>query len=659
MVEITQAQRLLSVETSLGADVFILQSVEGEEFLSKPFSFVLEMFANKPQTKIDKLLGQSVNWTIKDGDDARVFNGIVHQFDVGKQQADGVSSYIMRVQPWFSLLQHTSDCKVFQNKTVLQIIKTVFDEFGFNDYKLSVNAKPPSRDYCVQYNETAFDFVSRLLTEEGLFYFFTHEKNKHTMVIADSKSAYVKSKEEKMRLGGAMKVERCIQYWQSCYRYGTGSYVQTDYDFTAPKMDLLTKVKTLNKRKDNDKLSYFSYPGCYSKKQDGNNISQRLMQMIETDECVIEAQSSYRGLSAGTSFKLDEESYVIIRIAHHAEDHTHVSGGRGQQRYINNFSCILSDTPYRPPIKNIVKPRIQGVQTAVVVGPSGEEIYTDKYGRIKVQFFWDRYGENNEKSSCWVRVAQVWAGNQWGGLCLPRVGDEVVVNFLDGDPDKPLVIGSVYNGEQVPPYALPDQKTITGIKTHSTKEGQASDSNEISFDDKKDSELFYSHAQKDRHGVIENDDTLEVKHDCKVTIDNDYQLTVSEGNYTQEIKKGKRTTTIEQDEKLTVSKGAREVNVEQGNASLTVAKGNHSVKVSMGHDELTVSQGNQTTTVSLGKSTTKAMQGIELVVGQNSVKIDQTGVTIKGMMIKINGQAMTQVNASGMLQLKGGITMIN
>lgn len=642
MTNIVQDKRLLSIETSLGDDVLLLQSVEGEEFFSQPFSFTLGMFANIPQPrdKIEQLLGQSVNWTIQDGDGSRVFNGIVHKMDAIQEVANASVCYIMHVQPWFSLLKYNADCKVFQNKTALQIVQDIFQTLSFNDYELTVNVELSKREYCVQYNETAFDFVTRLLAEEGLFYFFTHQKGKHVMVIANDQTAYLRNPEDPLRMSASVSSGRSVQSWQNSYSYGPGAYLQTDYDFTSPTLDLLTRVKTVNHRAGNDKLDYFLYPGSYRKKQEGNLITQYRMQMIETDECVVRAQSSYRGLTAGTRVTLNGDPYVITRIAHHAKDHTHVAGSAGQQFYSNDFTCIPADISYRPP-KSLSKPTISGVQTAIVVGPSGEEVYTDKYGRIKVQFFWDRYGTTDEKSSCWVRVAQIWAGNQWGGLFLPRVGDEVVVNFLEGDPDKPLVVGSVYNGAQGSPYLLPDQKTITGIKTRSTKGGEASASNELSFDDKKDNELFYCHAQKDRKTLIENDDSLDVKHDYTVTVTNDYQLSIDEGNYTQTLKKGKRVTTIEQSDVLTVAKGERTISVEQGN------------------DQLTVSQGNQTISINLGKSTTKAMQGIELVVGQNSVKIDQTGVTIVGMMVKINGQTMTQINASGMLQLKGAFTMIN
>jgi type VI secretion system secreted protein VgrG len=266
-----------------------------------------------------------------------------------------------------------------------------------------------------------------------------------------------------------------------------------------------------------------------------------------------------------------------------------------------------------------------------VVGPPGEEIWTDKFSRVKVQFHWDRLGKVDDKSSCWIRVAQPWAGSKWGAIFIPRIGQEVVVDFLEGDPDQPIIIGSVYNNAQMPPYELPANQTQSGVKTRSSKGGGSANFNELRFEDKKGSEDIYFHAEKDFHRLVENNDDLKVGYDQTIEIEN---------NRTENVKKGNETITIE--------------------------KGNRDTTIKMGNDSLTISMGNQTTKISLGKSETEAMQSIELKVGQSSVKLDQMGVTIKGMMIKIEGQVqvdvkglMTNVNGTAMLNLKGGITMIN
>jgi type VI secretion system secreted protein VgrG len=283
------------------------------------------------------------------------------------------------------------------------------------------------------------------------------------------------------------------------------------------------------------------------------------------------------------------------------------------------------------------KPIVQGPQTAVVVGPSGEEIYTDKYGRVKVQFFWDRLGSKDEKSSCWIRVAEPLAGKNWGAVFTPRIGHEVVVEFLEGDPDRPLITGSVYNNDMMPPYALPDNKTQSVLKTRSSKGGGSDDFNELRIEDKKGSEEIYFHAQKDFNRVVENNDTLKVG-----------SPQADDGSQTIEIYKDRTET------------------VKTGNEKVTVAQGNRDVEISMGNESLAIKMGNQTTKLDLGASSLEAMQSITLKVGQNSITIDQMGVTIKGMMISIQGQiqtqvkgTMTQINGDAMLQMQGGITMIN
>jgi type VI secretion system secreted protein VgrG len=277
------------------------------------------------------------------------------------------------------------------------------------------------------------------------------------------------------------------------------------------------------------------------------------------------------------------------------------------------------------------EPTVQGPQTAIVVGPKGEEIFTDKFGRVKVQFHWDRIGKKDDNSSCWVRVAQPWAGKNWGAIFIPRIGQEVVVDFLEGDPDQPIIIGSVYNALQMPPYDLPANKTQSGLKTRSTKNSGSANFNELRFEDKRESEDIYFHAEKDFHRVVEHDDDLQVGNDQTIVIQN---------NRTENVKKGDETITIE--------------------------KGNRETTIKVGNETLTISTGNQTTKISLGKSETEAMQSIELKVGPSSIKLDPTGVTIKGMKIMIEGQVqvdvkgvITNINGSAMVNIKGGITMIN
>ena len=286
------------------------------------------------------------------------------------------------------------------------------------------------------------------------------------------------------------------------------------------------------------------------------------------------------------------------------------------------------------------EPVVQGSQTAVVVGKSGEEIWVDNHGRVKVQFHWDRDGRKDENSSCWVRVASTWAGKNWGFIQIPRIGQEVIVDFLEGDPDRPIITGRVYNADQTPPYTLPANQTQSGVKSRSSKSGGSDNFNEIRLEDKKGSEQIFIHAEKDLKTEVENDETRQVDHD--------------------------RTTTVKNNDALTVKQGNQTVVLEMGNQEVTLKQGNQQITLKMGNQATTLDMGNLTAKASLGKIAYEAMQGIELKVGQNTVTIDQTGVTIKGLNVSVEGQiqtevkgVMTNVKGDGMLVVKGGITMIN
>jgi type VI secretion system secreted protein VgrG len=308
--------------------------------------------------------------------------------------------------------------------------------------------------------------------------------------------------------------------------------------------------------------------------------------------------------------------------------------------YQNSFTSIPASTNFRPS-RITPKPMIHGIQTALVVGPSGEEIWTDKYGRVKVQFYWDREGKKDDKSSCWIRVGHPWSGKNWGAIHIPRIGQEVLVSHMEGDPDRPLITGMVYNAETMPPYGLPDNKTQSGIKTRSSKNGGSDNFNELRFEDKKDQEEVYFHAEKDFNRVVENNDSLKVGFDKK-----------DDGNQSIEIFNN-------QDVKIGTSQS------KDGSQTIQIWK-NRSTELKMGNDDLHLDMGNQTTKLDLGQSQTEAMQSIELKVGQSSIRLDQMGVTIKGMMITIEGQMMTEVKGmmtqvigNAMLQAQGAITMIN
>jgi type VI secretion system secreted protein VgrG len=701
----TQDRALIAVNTPLGKDVLLLLGFSGREEMSRPFSYTLEMLSPKDALAAKDIVGKSVTWVVRrSGGSPRYFNGVVSCFLAGGHQIRGLRYYRAEVVPALWFLKRTTDCRIFQNKTAPQIIEQIFKDLGFTAYKLNLRATYATREYCVQYRETDLAFVSRLMEHEGIFYFFSHENGKHTMTLADQKSAYVDCPEADVEASVGSHATGQITSWEHQLAFRSGKVAQQDYNFETPSTDLMTKSTSIVPLPDNKKYELYDYPGDYPDKGVGGELTKVRMEEEEAPAEVVQGASTCSTFAVGGKFKLKKhessaevgKAFAITAIEHFAREASYAPGEIEGQDYGNKFTCIPDSVTFRPAR---VTPRavVRGPQTAVVVGPKGEEIYTDKYGRVKVQFFWDREGKKDENSSCWIRVAQGWAGKSWGIVFNPRIGQEVLVDFLEGDPDRPIITGRVYNADQMPPYTLPANQTQSTVKSRSSKGGAAANFNELRFEDKKDSEEIYFHAEKNFNRVVENNDTLKVGYEKKdkgdqtievfnnqtvtigagkgnasdgsqtLTVYKDRTATVETGNETLTVKKGNRTVTVETgDDTHDVKKGNRTVTVETGNDTHDIKKGNRAVTIDMGNDTLTIKMGNQTTKLNLGKSETEAMQSIELKVGSNSIKIDQTGITLQGIMIKITGQAMVQVkgpivqvNGDGMLILKGGITMIN
>jgi type VI secretion system secreted protein VgrG len=645
----------------LGKDVLLLTAFDGEEEMSRPFTYTLDFLSEKLDIAGKDIIGKPISWSVQpQGGTTREYHGVVRGFSASGVHIRKLRLYRAEVVPWLWMLSRTNDCRIFQNKTVPDIIKLVFDELGFRDYQPKLQGTYPTLDYCVQYRENDLDFLSRLMEEYGIFYYFDHTADKHTLVLADAKSAYRDCKEKSAELGLATKAPQQITAWEHQYNLCPGKYTQTDYNFETPSANLQTSADTLTKVGGNDKFEVFDFPGRYTKTGEGTPITKVRMEEEEAAYDTVRADSTYSTFTPGGKFALvktdvesEKKGYVITAIRHTGIDESYTNTTGGKQAYSNTFTCIPDTVTYRPQ-RRTPRPIVRGPQTAVVVGPKGEEIYTDKYGRVKVQFFWDRLGKKDENSSCWVRVAQNWAGKNWGLVCNPRIGQEVIVDFLEGDPDRPIITGRVYNAEQMPPYALPANQTQTVLKSRSSKGGGTDDFNELRLEDKKGSEEIYFHAQKDFNRVVENNDTLKVGSSA-----------ADDGSQTVEVYKDRTETVKTGNEKVTVEKGNRDVIVKTGNDAHKVEKGNRDVKIDMGNDGLTIKMGNQTTKLDLGKSETEAMQSIELKVGQSSIKVDQMGVTIKGMTISVEGTMMTtvkgmmtQVNADAILTVKGGLTMI-
>lgn len=630
----SQANRPTRIKTTLGETELLLEGFSGSESISEPFQFKVSLVSENPSIDLKSLVRTpaTIYLRLPSGSE-RVFHGIFQSLRQREMSKDNLVSYegTLVAKLWF--LGLNSDCRIFQNKSVVDIVEQVLKETGVTDLRFATTGTYSPREYCVQYRETHLNFVSRLLEEEGIFYYFEHSEGKHTVVFADQSgilkvcpnqaTASYTAMAEDSETDAVLKTDAEEQAF-------TGKVTLVDYNFETPSNDLRVSVAGASD------FEFADFPGLYQTRDEGDQYAKVRLEELEARRSVIRGQSSCRGFSSGYRFSLQDhyrddlnQAYVLISIAHSAQDTSYRAGRAGQFSYRNSFEAIPLATPFRP-LRRARKPIVTGSQTAVVVGKSGEEIWVDKYGRVRVQFFWDRLGKKDENSSCWIRVSQVWSGKNWGWITIPRIGQEVVVDFLEGDPDRPLIIGRVYNADQTTPYTLPDNQTQSGIKSRSSKSGGAANFNEIRFEDLKGSELLSLHAEKDMDTMVEHDDSQEVQNDRTIKVS------------------GKHTETITKDTVITV---------DQGNHSLTLNQGNKSTELKLGNESIKIDA---------GKSEKEAMQSIELKVGQSSIKLDQTGVTIKGMMIKIEGQiqvemtaVMTKVNGDAMLTLKGGITMIN
>ena len=660
----TQANQDFRLDTALGQDVLLLESFSGEEGVSTPFEYVLRCADSTLQA-----VRYNVTLTIDlAGGGHRYIHGLVRRF-VQLGRDDVFTAYRLEVVPAVWFLSQRVNSRIFQKVSVPEIVEKVLKE-GSVDFKNEAVGPFKKRDYCVQYRESDLAFVTRLLEEEGIFYWFRHFKDQHLLVIGDSTNAVKAGLVKKLPMGSDDALgevdKEVITEIRAEHRACSGKYTVGDYFPEEPSNRLIVSNPGVQKGGE-----LFEYPAKFEARDEGDRLSRLRMEAAQATQETVICKSNCSALASG--YKLDfvghyrkelNKAWQVLSVRHSGNQRGYRDGETPESQYSNAFVAIPADVPYRPPVTSR-KPRA-GAQPAVVVGPSGDEIFTDKYGRVKVQFFWDREGKKDDKSSCWLRVAGSAAGKQWGFVHIPRIGQEVVVDFYEGDPDRPFIAGHLYNAEQMPPYALPANKTQTGLKSRSSTQGSADNFNELRFDDKKGSEHIFVQAEKDLTTIVKNDETREVRHDRTTTIKNNETKTVKDGNEKITIEKGDQTLEISQGKQEEKIQKDRKVTIQSGNDVLELQQGGRTVKLQMGNDELNVTMGNITVKAPLGKVSTEAMQGIELKVGNSSVVIDQTGVKIKGLIIQVEGQVqteikglMTQVNGDAMLQAKGGITMIN
>ena len=582
------AERYLYLETPLPENDLLLTGFTGHEAISQLFNFQLRCKAtNETTVSFEKLLGQKISFGINgppDSGEPRHFQGIAVQIAQLGRGAE-FTDYSMAVVPKAWTLTQVLRSRIFQHMTVPDILKEVLanQDVAFEIQNVPGQFEP--REYCVQYQESDFDFASRLMEEEGIYYFFKFAKGSHKLVLANTMQSHPNITGEPnlifdMIAGGGREEER-IWSWKKAQEFRSGKFTLWDHHFELPHKPLsadqtvrdsisVGKITHKLKLAGNDGLEIYENPGRYAQRFDGidkgggenadevqkifqdnkRTVAIRIQQ-VETSMVLIEGESNCRHLTAGHKFNLNRHydgdgQYVVVSVFHDAQEGHFRSSQANDEEHghaTNTFTCIPFGLPFSPP-RNTPRPTIKGCQTAVVTGPKGEEIFTDKYGRIKVQFHWDREGKNDGDSSCWLRVATPWGGKQWGMVSIPRIGQEVLVDFIEGDMDRPIVVGSLYNADQMPPYSLPGKKVVSGWKSNSTIGGGGY--NEMSMDDTKKSEMITIHAQKDMQTTVEHDDTQTVHNDRVIFVDGTHTETIKK-NTTITVTEGNETNTVKQE----------------------------------------------------------------------------------------------------------------
>ncbi|HEY0710096.1 MAG TPA: type VI secretion system tip protein TssI/VgrG, partial [Polyangia bacterium] len=597
--------RPAKVTSPLGPEALELRRMTGHEELGRASFFELELVSNDGTIPLNKVLGKPMTVSLEVGEGTkRHFHGLVSRFSHAGNHGR-YALYRATLRPWIWFLTRTANCRIFQKMTAPDVIKQVCKDHGFTDIEDALTGSYREWEYLVQYRETDFNFLCRLLEQEGIYFYFKHEESVHKLVLADGYSAHQPAPgyDEIPWFPPDAHAERERDYIDTInvsQNVQTGAFVIDDYDFERPKADLLAKLAA-PKEHDHAELEIFDYPGEYVQGSDGEAYVRARLEGIQAQYEQVQGRGNARGLAVGALFSLTQypredqnREYLVVAADYTIQNPEYESGGGSGVTFGVSFTAIDSTVQYRTPATT-PKPEVRGPQTAIVVGPKGEEIWTDKYGRVKVQFHWDREGKNNENSSCWVRVAQIWAGSKWGGIHIPRIGQEVIVDFLEGDPDRPIITGRVYNADQMPPYDLPGNATQSGIKSRSSKGGGPANFNEIRFEDKKGAEELYIHAEKTQTIVVEDSESHSVGSSRTKSIGTDETTTVG-ANRTETVKSNE-TITIVGNRKEDV--GGNETIGITGNRSESVG-GNENVSVT-GNRVHSVS-GNQAETITIASA---------------------------------------------------------
>ena len=667
-----QQNRQAVLETPLGEDVLVLQSFSGSEALSKDFRYTMTVLSQNPSIDGNALIGKRISVTYIDEDSRkRYFNGFVSRFEYLRQVEDPVeaTAYTMEMVPWLWFLRHNTDCQIFQEMPAPDIIRQIFTELGFNDFRLELTENYPVREYCVQYRESDFNFVSRLMEEEGIFYYFEHTRDKHTLVLCDSPAGYFSLDETNVQYTpvGQSRVKQLTD-WRHVYEFRPGKIAQKDFNFKKPTDGLVTDRKSKVNFDVSSKLEVFEYPGLYDDSGEGARLTKVRMEELEAEHDHVMGSGFYLNFTPGGKFEMHKHSrpgeegrsWALVEVFTEFNSNIGFESRQGED-FQNRFRCIPADTAFRPQ-RSSHKPVVEGPQTAIVT-TDGQEIVVDEHARVKVQFHWDRYGQQDVNSSCWIRVSQVHAGQGWGMIDIPRQGEEVIVSFLEGDPDRPIITGRVYNGDNQPPFGLKGAGNNKANKTrrgNTTKSYEADGYNEMTMDDTAGEEQIRIHAQYNMDTVVENDETHTVHHDRTKTIDNNETNTIGVDQKSDIGNNRSMTVGVNHDETVgnnqSVQIGKQQDVVIGEVANETVGKektvtvgknqtvniGSESVEeigknklVSVG-DEYLVNVGSRVTII-CGASTITMEKNGEVTISGNKFFFDASGkIDVKGSKIHLN-----------------------
>jgi type VI secretion system secreted protein VgrG len=598
---------------AFGDDVYFAE-LRGGDAISRPFRYVIDFLSKSADLKAAKVLGTTVSIDAT-GDSPRQFNGLVAEFALIEIRED-YTRYRLDVVPWLWFLSLRTDNRIFQGKSVVEIVEEVCKPYPKQKIDKRLQKSYPPREYCVQYGESDLNFVQRLLEHEGISYFFEHADGEHTLVLADANASLKPAPGcEKIPFepdtAQALREGDFITEWKPRAEVRSGKYAQTDYDFEKPSSDLMSKFENPLGH-DADGFEQYHYPGTYVDHGRGDKLSEIRLEELQAPYVRVRAKGNVRPLWSGRTFTLEEfrreaenEEYIVLGAEYRVWDQRFWSGEEtSEEGYEVALDLSPKRIPYRP-ARTAQRPMMRGPQTAVVVGPSGEEIFTDEYARVKVQFHWDRLGKKDENTTCFVRVSQTWAGAGWGFIQIPRIGQEVIVDFLEGDPDQPIITGRVYNAEQMPPYGLPANATQSGWKSNSSPGGGGW--NELRFEDKKGSEEVYFQAEKDHNELVKNNETRTIGNDWVEDVGHDAAQSIGHD----------RTESVANDKSVsvgnnrTVSIGVNDDETVGSNRTLTV-----------GADETISIGSNSTETIGMNHSQTVA---IAQTITVGAARVDTVG----------------------------------